>query len=65
MAKLEPKFKQPSELSEDDIAAIIAVARRQAALRDELKAALEACDDLRALGVARRLVGLEPAVREQ
>jgi hypothetical protein len=65
MARLQPEFRSAQELTDDDFAAIAAIARRQAALRDSLKDALLAGDDLRALGVARELVGLEKKVREQ
>ena len=63
MARLEPEYK--TELSEEDIAAIIAIADRQAELKGQLRAALEACDDLRALEVARELVGIEREIRNQ
>jgi hypothetical protein len=65
MARLEPEFRQPGELSEDTIAAIAAIGRQQAVLMDELQIALEACDDLRALNVARELVGLEREIKQQ
>jgi hypothetical protein len=65
VARLKSEFIPPDQLTDEDTAAILAVARRQASLRDDLKAALEAGDDLRALGVARQLVGLEQKVREQ
>jgi transcriptional regulator with XRE-family HTH domain len=57
-ARLEPDFKRP-ELCEDDIAALVEIARRQAALRVNLKAALEAHDNSRALAMVRALVGLQ------
>jgi hypothetical protein len=62
MAYLKPGFR---ELSEDDIAAIIGIGRKQAELMDELQAALEASENLAALGIARRMVGLEKKVRQQ
>jgi hypothetical protein len=62
MATLQPEFRQ---LSEDDIRSIVEIGRQQALLMDELQAALEASDTLRALGVARRLVGLEQKARQQ
>jgi hypothetical protein len=65
MARLEPQFRSAQELSQDDIRALIAIGRQQAALMDQLQDALEACDDLRALGVARELVGLEKKAKEQ
>jgi hypothetical protein len=65
MAKLQPEYRSPQELSQDDIAAIVEIGRRQAELMDQLQAALEAADELTALGVARKLVGLERKVREQ
>jgi hypothetical protein len=65
MARLEPEFRPAAELSVEDIEAIVAIGRRQAELMDALQAALEAADDLRALGVARELVGLERKAREQ
>jgi hypothetical protein len=65
MARLKPEFRPPAELTIEDIEAMVAIARKQAALKDDLKAALEACDDLRALGVARELVGLERKARGQ
>jgi hypothetical protein len=65
VARLIPEFIPPSQLSDADIAAIVAIGREQALLMDELQEALEAADDLRALGVARQLVGLEKKVREQ
>jgi hypothetical protein len=64
MARLQPEFRSAEELSVDDIAAIYEIARQQAMLMDELREALEACDELRALGVARELVGLEQKVRQ-
>jgi hypothetical protein len=65
MAKLQPEFRAAEELSVADIEAIVAIGREQAARMDELREALEACDELRALGVARELVGLEKQVRQQ
>jgi len=65
MAYLQPEFIPPSQLSEDDIAAIVAIGREQALLMDQLQAALEAGDDRRALSVARELVGLEKKARQQ
>jgi hypothetical protein len=65
MAKLTPEFIPPQQLSDADIEAIVAIGREQALLMDQLQAALEAADDLRALGVARQLVGLEKKVRER
>jgi hypothetical protein len=59
MAKLEPEFRTAGELSIADIEAIVAIGRQRAGLLDDLRTALEACDDLRALSVARVLVGLE------
>jgi hypothetical protein len=59
--ELKPEFRQPDEA---DITAIVEIAKRQAALMDDLQVALEAADDLRALGVARELVGLEKQVKE-
>jgi hypothetical protein len=64
MAKLEPEFRAPAELSVEDIEAIVDIGRKQALLMDALQDALEAADDLRALGVARELVGLEKKVRQ-
>jgi hypothetical protein len=63
MAKLVPEFIPPQQLSEEDIVAIVAIGRRQAALMNQLEEALQAADDLRALGVARELVGLEKKIR--
>jgi hypothetical protein len=60
MARLEPQFRSPDELSIEDIEAMVAIARKHAALKDELRAALLAGDDARALAVARKLVGLPP-----
>ena len=65
MARLKPELVPPEELTDDDIAALVGIARRQAALRDELKAALLACDDQRALDAARRLVGVAQGERGQ
>jgi hypothetical protein len=65
MARLVPEFRPPGELTDEDITRIVTIARRQAELMDDLQAALEAADDLRALGVARELVGLEKQVREK
>jgi hypothetical protein len=56
MARLEPQF---NELTPEDYDAFIAVARRQAAIRVELKAALLEHDEPRALDAARRLVGVQ------
>ena len=61
MATLKPEFR---ELTADDFAAIIAIGREQALLMDALQQALEASDDLRALGVARKLVGLEQQLKK-
>ena len=65
MARLQPDFRQPDELSEADIDAIVAIGRQQAALMDQLEAAVEADDAPRVLALARQLVGLEEQVREQ
>jgi hypothetical protein len=65
MARLAPQFKQPDELSEADISAIVEIGREQAALMDRMEAAIEADDAPRVLELARRLVGLEQQVREQ
>jgi hypothetical protein len=62
---LKPEFIPPGQLTDADIEAIVAIGKEQAALMDQLQEALEACDELRALGVARHLVGLEKKVREQ
>jgi hypothetical protein len=65
MAHLKPEFIPPAQLTDDDIIAIVALGREQALLLDELQEALETADDLRALGVARKLVGLERNIKEQ
>jgi hypothetical protein len=65
MAKLKPEYRSAEELSEADIEAIAEIGRKQAELMDALQDALEACDDLRALGVARELVGLERQARQK
>jgi hypothetical protein len=64
MAYLKPEFIPPAQLTDDDILAIVAIGRQQAELMDQLQAALEACDDLRALGVARELVRLEQQIKK-
>lgn len=63
--QLKPSFIAADELTDGDIAALIDIARRQAELRKDLKAALECRDDARALDAARRLVGLERQVGQQ
>jgi hypothetical protein len=65
MAQLKPEFVPPQQLGDEAIEAIVRIGRQQAELMDELEEALRVCDDLRALGVARKLVGLEKKVREQ
>jgi hypothetical protein len=65
MAKLTAEFRPPNALTPEDLRAIEAIARRQIDLMDELEAALLASDDLRALGLARQLVGLEKQARGQ
>jgi hypothetical protein len=64
MARLIPEFVPPAQLSEDDIARIVALGKAQAELMDQLQAALAAADDLQALNVAHKLVALEREVRE-
>jgi hypothetical protein len=61
--------KQPSvslvavgrELNEDDLSVIVEAAQRRAALVGELKAALVAGDDQRALALARKVCGIQEA----
>jgi hypothetical protein len=65
MARLAPQFNQPDELSVEDISAIVALGREQAALMDQLQDALETGDEAQALAAARDLVGLEKRAREQ
>jgi hypothetical protein len=65
MARLTAEFRAPRELTVEDIEAIVSIARRQIEVIDRLEAALQACDDLRALDVARELVGLERKARRQ
>lgn len=65
MARLAPELKQPDELSVEDVAAIVQIGRKQAALMDQLQSALEAGDTLRVLDAARDLVGLEKQARRQ
>jgi hypothetical protein len=59
---LKPEFVPVTELSADDIALLVQIGREQAAIQaaliDQLAEALEAGDTLRALNVARELVGL-------
>ena len=62
MARLEPQFIPPEQLSEDDIAAIVAIGQKQAALLDSLAAAVEARDLLRTFNVAAEMVGLEKEI---
>jgi hypothetical protein len=57
--------REAGELSDHDIERLMAIGLEQAALMDQLQEALEAADELRALGVARKLVGLEKKVGEQ
>jgi hypothetical protein len=52
-------------LTPDDVRCIAAIADQQIALMDQLEIALEAGDELRALNVARELVGLEREVKQQ
>lgn len=49
------------ELSDDDLGVIVEAAQRRAALVGELREALLAGDDVRALRLARRVAGLEEA----
>jgi hypothetical protein len=65
MAKLEPQFIRPSELSEDTITAIVGIGRQQALLMDQLDQALARGDNEAALEVARHLVLSEKEVRSQ
>jgi hypothetical protein len=65
MAKLQPIFVPATRLSTEDIAAIVAIGRRQAELMDELEQALDANDLVRVLMLARALVGLEHQVRQE
>jgi hypothetical protein len=65
MAQLKPEFRSVGELSVADIEEILAAGRKRAVLKDELRAALLACDDLRALGLARELCGLEGKAKEK
>jgi hypothetical protein len=65
MARLEPEFVPAAQLTESDISAIVAIGHKQAALMNELRAALQACDDLRALQLAREVVGLDQEMRKQ
>ena len=65
MARLKPEFVPPQQLTDADVEALVALGREQVLLMDELQAALEAADTLRALNVARALVGLERQVRQQ
>jgi hypothetical protein len=53
--ELKPEYH---ELSLSDIEAIVAIARQRAGLKHELKAALEAGDELKALQVAYQLTGV-------
>jgi hypothetical protein len=46
MARLEPEFRSPDELSIEDIEAMVAIARKHGALKDELRAALLAKNEL-------------------
>ncbi len=63
MAKLEAQFRD--ELSAEDIDCLLGIAQRQAAIRVELKAALECGDEAAALVAARKLVGAEREVTKQ
>jgi hypothetical protein len=65
VASLKPQFIPPEELSAHDIDALIAIAQRHAALRSDLKLALEAGDDQRALDTARQLCGLVVRAKKQ
>ena len=65
MAKLIPTFRQPDELSEEEISYFVDLALRRSAEKLELRDALQAHDDQRALRIARQLVGLEQQVRKQ
>ena len=65
MARLKPQFIPPEELSEDDLASIIQLARQQVVKMDELEAALQSGDTERALRAAADLVGLQRKVRER
>jgi hypothetical protein len=52
-------------LTPDDVRCIAAIADQQIALMDQLEIALQAGDDLRALGLARELCALERQVKQQ
>jgi hypothetical protein len=65
MAKLEPQFVLPGELSEDDVGAIVAIGREQAALMDALETALRAGDTTGVVAAAKKLVRLERQVRKE
>jgi hypothetical protein len=64
MARLEPRFVPAEELSVDDIAALVDLGLQQVELMDLLEVALQANDTLRALDVARELVGLERQIKQ-
>jgi hypothetical protein len=57
--RLEPDFKPASELSVEDITAIVAVGRRQAEIMNQLEEALIADDVAQVVALARRLVNEE------
>jgi hypothetical protein len=55
----------PRELTDDDLGAIIQMARERAALVGDMRTALEAGDDHRALALARKVAGLEEEIVTQ
>ena len=57
--KLKPEYRPVSELTDADLAHLVAMADRGVIALDELEAALDAGDDQAALAAARRLVNLE------
>jgi hypothetical protein len=63
VARLNPHFAPVHELSEQDIAAIVELGRRQAAIMDELLAALKANDTAAVVEAARRICALEQEIR--
>jgi hypothetical protein len=63
VATLKFKFKDLSDLSDEDLGLLLGVADQQVALMDALDQALERGDHVQALELARRLVLLERQAR--